>query len=52
MMSKKVLLFGSGLVARAVLVYFSKQPGYEVIVASADKTTLDKISAEFPKNLK
>lgn len=52
MTSKRVLVFGSGLVARAVLVYFTKQPGYEVIMASADRATLDKIGAEFTKNLK
>lgn len=51
MSAKKVLLFGSGLVARSVLTYFAKQPSFSVTMASSDREALEKIKGEFPKDV-
>ena len=52
MSSKKILLFGSGLVTRPVLSYFQKFPDYHLTIASSDQSALDKLRSEATGNLK
>jgi len=50
--AKRVLLFGSGLVARSVLTYFAKQPAFAVTMASSDRDSLDRIKSDFPDKIR
>ena len=44
---KRVLLFGSGLVSKPVLLYFSQFDGYKVTVVTNDKSSGEELVRDF-----